>query len=145
MTKKEGFEYLNHTADVYVAAYGGSLEEAFENAALATTEVMTDSNKIQPKVSEEVELKSMDEKALLYSWIEELLYRFETENKLFSHFKVHTIREHENGVRLEAEIRGELFNPERHPQKLGVKAITYHLMEIEKKQDKTTLKFILDV
>jgi len=48
-------------------------------------------------------------------------------------------------VRLEAEIRGELFNPERHPQKLGVKAITYHLMEIEKKQDKTTLKFILDV
>ena len=50
-----------------------------------------------------------------------------------------------NGVRLEAEMHGEVFNPERHPQKLGVKAITYHLMEIEKKQDKTTLKFILDV
>jgi SHS2 domain-containing protein len=144
MTKRRGFEYLEHTADVYVAAYGRSLEEAFENAALATTEVMTDSNKIEPKVREEVELESDDEKALLYDWIEELLYRFETENKLFSRFKVHIIRE-ENGVRLEAEISGELFNPERHPQKVGVKAITYHLMEIEKKQDKTTLKFILDV
>jgi SHS2 domain-containing protein len=145
MTKRRGFEYLEHTADVYVAAYGRSLEEAFENAALATTEVMTDSNKIEPKVRDEVELESDDEKALLYDWIEELLYRFETGNKLFSRFKVHKIREHENGVRLEAEMSGELFNPERHPQKVGVKAITYHLMEIEKKQDKTTLKFILDV
>ena len=145
MKKTRGFEYLEHTADVYVAAYGRSLEEAFENAALATTEVMTDSNKIEPKVREEVELKSVDEKALLYNWIEELLYLFETGNKLFSHFKVHRIKEHENGVRLEAEMYGEVFDPERHPQKLGVKAITYHLMEIEKKQDKTTLKFILDV
>jgi SHS2 domain-containing protein len=145
MTKRRGFEYLEHTADVYVAAFGRSLEEAFENAALATTEVMTDSKKIEAKVREEVELESDDEKALLYDWIEELLYRFETGNKLFSRFKVHTIREHENGVRLEAEMSGELFNPERHPQKVGVKAITYHLMEIEKKRDKTTLKFILDV
>ena len=137
MTKRRGFEYLEHTADVYVTAYGRSLEEAFENAALATMEVMRDSNKIEPKVREEVELKSMDEKALLYNQIEELLYRFETENKLFSRFKVHTIREHENGVKLEAEIRGEVFNPERHPQKVGVKAITYHLMEIERKQDRS--------
>jgi SHS2 domain-containing protein len=145
MTKTVGFEYLEHTADVYVAAYGSSLEEAFENAALVTTEVMTDSKKIEPELCDEVELKSMDEKALLYNWIEELLYRFETENNLFSHFKVHKIREHENGVMLEAEMHGEVYDPERHPQKLGVKAITYHVMEIEKKQDKTTLKFILDV
>jgi SHS2 domain-containing protein len=145
MKNTKGFEYLEHTADVYVAAYGRSLEEAFENAALATMEVMTDSNNIDHKIREAVELESDDEKALLYIWIEELLYRFETENKLFSHFKVHSIEEHGNGLRLEAEMRGEVFDPERHPQKLGVKAITYHLMEIEKKQDRTTLKFLLDV
>lgn len=145
MKKTTGFEYLEHTADVYVAAYGRSLEEAFEKAALATMEVMTDTNNIDPKIREAVELESNDEKALLYIWIEELLYRFETEDKLFSQFDVHSIEEHGNGLRLEAEMRGEVFDPKRHPQKLGVKAITYHLMEIEKKQDRTTLKFLLDV
>jgi SHS2 domain-containing protein len=144
MAKTVDFEYLEHTADVYIAAYGRTLEEAFEKAALATTEVMTDTNKIEPKIHG-VELISVDEKALLYNWIEELLYRFETGNKLFSQFNVHTIREHKNGLRLKAEIQGETFDPEKHPQKLGVKAITYHLMEIEKKQDKSTLKFLLDV
>ena len=39
---KKRFRFLEHTADAYVEAYGSSLEEAFENAALASTEVMTE-------------------------------------------------------------------------------------------------------
>ena len=29
------FEFLEHTADVYVRAYGATMEEAYANAALA--------------------------------------------------------------------------------------------------------------
>ena len=36
------FEFLEHTADVYIRAYGKTMEEAYENAALAMFEVMTD-------------------------------------------------------------------------------------------------------
>ncbi|MGQ9459715.1 MAG: archease [Candidatus Bathyarchaeaceae archaeon] len=142
---KKRFEFLEHTADAYIAAYGESLEEAFENAALATFEVMTDLKKVKPKVEETVELEAHDESALLYSWLEELLIRFETTGNLYSRFKVLNIEETPTGLKLRAKAWGEPYNPERHPSKVGIKAVTYHRMEIVKKPKSVTLKFILDI
>lgn len=141
----EGFEFLEHTADVYIAAYGASLEQAFENAALASTEVMTDTGKVEPSLEETVEIGAHDLKALLYSWLEELLIRFDTNGILYSRFKINVIEQTEEGFRLEARIWGEEFDPEKHPQELGIKAVTYHRMEIIKQPECVTLKFILDV
>jgi SHS2 domain-containing protein len=142
---KKRFEFLEHTADAYIAAYGESLEEAFENAALATFEVMTDIKKIKPKTEETIELEAHDESALLYSWLEELLIRFETTGNLYSRFKVLNIEETPTGLKLRAKAWGEPYNPERHPSKVGIKAVTYHRMEIVKKPKSITLKFILDI
>jgi len=142
---KKRFEFLEHTADAYIAAYGESLEEAFENAALATFEVMTDLKKIKPKVEETVELEAHDESALLYSWLEEFLIRFETTGNLYSRFKVLNIEETPSGLKLKAKAWGEPYNPERHPSKVGIKAVTYHRMEIVKKPKAVTVKFILDI
>ena len=41
------FELLEHTADIYVAAYGVNMAEAFENAATAMFEVITDIAKVE--------------------------------------------------------------------------------------------------
>jgi SHS2 domain-containing protein len=139
------FEYLEHTADVYVAAYGASLEQAFENAALASTEVITDTDKIESRSEDTVEIEAHDLKALLYSWIEEFLVRLDADGLLYSRFEIHFIEKSEKGFRLKAKIWGEEFDPEKHPQKLGIKAITYHRMEIDEQPGRVTLKFILDV
>lgn len=143
--KERRFRFLEHTADAYIEAYGDTLEDAFENAALATLEVMTDSEKVEPETEDEVEVKAHDEYALLYNWIEELLIRFETTQKLYSRFKISSIEETAGGFRLKAKIWGEPFNPEKHLSKVGVKAITYHRMEIVRKPKKVTVKFILDI
>lgn len=142
---KKRFEFLEHTADAYIAAYGESLEEAFENAALATFEVMTEPDKIKPKVEEIVELEAHDESALLYSWLEEFLIRFDTTGNLYSRFKVLNIEETPSGLKLRAKAWGEPYDPERHPSKVGIKAVTYHRMEIVKKPKAVTVKFILDI
>jgi SHS2 domain-containing protein len=139
------FKFLEHTADAYIEAYGGTLEEAFENAAFATMEVMTDAEKVEPRIEDSVEAEAHDESALLYNWIEELLIRFETTENLYSRFKISSIEETPDGLRLRARIWGESFDPEKHPQKVGVKAITYHRMEIVKEPKKVTVKFILDI
>lgn len=139
------FEFLEHTADAYVAAYGKTLEEAFENAAYATFEVMTEAEKIEPKIEENVEVEGYDEQALLYNWLEELLVKFDTTGKLYSRFKISKIEKTKEGYRLKAKIWGETYNPERHPQKVGIKAVTYHRMEIIKKPEQVTLRFILDI
>jgi len=139
------FEFLEHTADVYIAAYGATLEEAFENAALATFEVMTDTRKIAHKIEYTIKVEAPDEQSLLYSWLEQLLVNFETKGNLYSSFEIPKIEKTGKGFTFTARIRGEPFNPEKHPQKVGIKAVTYHRMEIDKKPSKVTIKFILDI
>ena len=145
MDKTGKFEFLEHTADVYVAAHGKTLEEAFENAALAMFEVMTDTDKVRVEAEDNFEVEAEDEFALLYSWLEVLLVNFETKNMLYSQFQIAGIEETEEGFRIKAAAWGEKFNPEKHAQKVGVKAVTYHRMEILKKYNKVTLEFILDI
>jgi len=140
------FEFLEHTADLYIAAYGVSLEEAFENAAAAMFEGMTELDRIKPRIEDKVEVEGYDKQALLYNWLEALLLKFETENRLYSRFKIAQIEKTATGFRLTARITGELFDPDRHPSKVGVKAVTYHRMEIvENRKEGVTVKFILDI
>jgi len=139
------FEFLEHTADAYIAAYGEDLVEAFENAALAVFETMTETEKVEPKIEEEIRVEGFDEKSLLYNWLEALLVKFEVSGNLYSKFKIMSIEKTADGYRLLAKAWGEPFNPEKHPQKVGVKAVTYHKMEIVKQKGKVTVKFILDI
>jgi len=145
MDKTGKFEFLEHTADVYIAAHGKTLAEAFENAALAMFEVMTDTEKVSPDVADSVEVEAEDGYALLYSWLEALLVKFETENMLYSKFEISSIDETAEGFRVKAAVWGEKFNAEKHTQKVGVKAVTYHRMEIIKDIDNVRLEFILDI
>lgn len=48
MNLEKKFEFFDVTADVGIRAYGKTLEDAFENAALAMFEVMTDTSRINP-------------------------------------------------------------------------------------------------
>jgi len=139
------FDFLEHTADVFIAAYGKTLTEAFENAALAMFEVITDTDKVSPDIEGSVEVEAEDEYALLYSWLEALLVKFETENMLYSKFKISNLKETSGGFRIQATVWGEKFNAKKHTQKVAVKAVTYHRMEIIKEIDKVTLEFILDI
>src|SRR5512137_2949387 len=89
MAENQGkFEFLEHTADILIAAHGQNLEEVFENAALAMFEVMTDTTKIAAVQEDVVEVAAEDEYALLYSWLEALLVKFEINGMLFSKFKI---------------------------------------------------------
>jgi len=138
------FEFLEHTADVYVAAYGANLEEAFENAALATFQAMTEVDEVQAAMEDVIEVRGQDEQALLYNWLEELLVKFEVTYNIYSRFEVSSIEKTPSSLRLKARIWGEPFDPGKHPQKVGIKAVTYHLMEIIKGQKGVTVKFLLD-
>ena len=145
MDRKKGYEPLEHTADAYLAAYGRDLAEAFENAASGMFNVMTEIEKIRPVIEDEVEVSGEDEYALLYNWLEALLLRFELKSMLYSKFKISELSQGSHGFVLKAEIWGERFDPKRHLQKVGIKAITYHQMEIITAPNNVTLKFLLDI
>jgi SHS2 domain-containing protein len=139
------FEFLEHTADVYIRAHGKTIEEAYENAALATIETMTNTEKVAQTQETTLEVEAEDQYALLYNWLEALLVKFETENVLYSKFQITNWQETAETFKFKAKIWGEKFDPQRHPQKVGVKAVTYHRMVIIRERDRVVLEFILDI
>ena len=139
------FEFLEHTADVYIRAHGVTMEEAYQNAALAMFETMTDSAKIAQTQLETLDVEAEDQYALLYNWLEALLVKFETENMLFSKFEITDWKETPESFKFKAKVWGEKFNPKKHPQKVGVKAVTYHLMMVIREPERAVLEFILDI
>jgi SHS2 domain-containing protein len=76
-SQQKQYEYMEHTADVKFLAYGKTLEEVFENAALAMFNVIIDTDKVSGETTREVFLKSPDLEFLLVDWLSELLYLFE--------------------------------------------------------------------
>jgi SHS2 domain-containing protein len=142
---KKRFRFLEHTADAYIEAYGVNLEEAFGNAAAAMTDVMTELKTVEAKTEENFVVEAQDEPALLYSWLEELLLEFELKGKLYSRFEVSCIEEVSGGFRLSARAWGEAYDSGKHPTKVGIKAATYHMMQILKQPDSVTLRFLLDI
>ena len=139
------FEFLEHTADVYIRAHGRTMQEAYENAALAMFETMTDSAKIAQTQEETVEVEAEDQYALLYSWLEALLVKMETEGMLYSKFQITDWKETSDAFKIKAKIWGEKFDAKKHPQKVAVKAVTYHLMVIIHDVDRVVLEFIIDI
>ena len=139
------FEFLEHTADVYIRAYGKTMEEAYANSALALFEVMTDTDKIAQTKEEKLQVEAEDQYALLYNWLEALLVKFETEGMLYSKFEITDWKETEENFAFKAKIWGEKYDARKHPQKVGVKAVTYHRMMIIREKDSAVLEFILDI
>jgi len=137
------FEFFDVTADVGYKAYGDTLEEAFENAALAMFEVVTDTSKVESKVERKIEVESEDECALLYDWLSEFLVLLDVDFLVFSKFKV-KIEKRDDGLYLEGTVWGDEFNPDIHESRAEVKAVTYHLMDI-KKDNRYMVQVILDI
>ncbi len=140
-----GFDHLEHTADVLIEARGSSLSEAFETAALATYEVMTDTSRVEPKVKVEVEVEGYDLFNLLYRWIEELIAYTDSQRLVFSRFKVKEIELGQDYARLKAEAWGEEFDGERHPSRTVVKAMTYAQMSMREENGCWTIRFVVDI
>ncbi|MBS7646089.1 MAG: archease [Candidatus Bathyarchaeia archaeon] len=143
--RKKPYELLEHAGDAYIAAHGGTLGEALENAARAMFDVMTDIGTVEAAVKDEFTVEAGDEVELLHEWLNKLLIAFDIEGKLYSKFKVKEIGGGDGGILLRAEAYGEPFNPSKHPSKVEVKAVTYHKMDVERRDGEVTVRFILDL
>ncbi|MBS3171120.1 archease [Candidatus Woesearchaeota archaeon] len=137
------YKYLDHTADIMFEAYGNSLNELFENSALATEESMVNLAQIKPKLKKEISLENKNIEYLLFDFLGELIYFKDAELLLFSKIKV-DIKKEEKLYKLKALLKGEKLR-EEHEQKVDVKAITFHKFEIKKLKEKYSARVILDI
>ncbi len=124
---RNGFEIIDHTADVAIAAYGADLKKAFANAALGMFSIITDLDIVNERVIRDVEVTSEDMKDLLVSWLNELLFVCEVDKILFKRFDISELSD----TRMLAKCYGEKINLKRHKFKAEIKAATYHMLKIE--------------
>jgi protein archease len=140
-----GYRFLEHTSDAYIEAWGQNLEEAFVRAAEGFYETMLNVRNVEPKTVDLVDVQGHDEKELLYDWLEALLLKFDIDRMVYSAFDISRISQEIGPMMLQARIRGEEYDRQKHGAKAEIKGITYHLMQIEKERDIVTVRFILDL
>lgn len=141
MGKASGsYELIDHTADVGIRVEAPTAAALFETAARALTELVTDVEAVMPRLERTVELQEQSLDVLLVSWLQELLYLLDTEGLAFSRFQVSV-----DGTRLHAALWGEPFDPELHPSKSDIKAVTYHQLQVLKTGDSWEARVIFDV
>lgn len=138
------YEYLDHTSDVYVHARSETLAGIFEDAARATFEVMLNTSAVKEATVVEASINADDFEQLLYMWVDHLLYLFDAEGFAVSRAEV-SISTTDGPASLQAKIYGEGYDPARHGQRVGVKAMTYSLMRISKAGGAWEAFFVVDI
>jgi len=137
------FDFIDiTTADVAFVAYGKDLNELFADAALAMFEVMINTKQVKPKILRKIKVEGNDLESLMFNWLNELLLYVDSENLVFSDFKV---KVGEKKFSLSAECKGEKINREKHETRNGVKSATMHKMEIKKERNIWKAQVILDI
>ena len=135
------FETFDHTADIGLRVSAGTLEELFVDAARGLTSLLIENvGDVQPVRIETIQLVGTEVDYLLFDWLNELLFRFETGQLLCVEFDV---RFSEQG--LEATIRGETWDRARHRLAHEVKAITYHGLSVQQTASGWQTELILDI
>lgn len=124
-------EYFEHTADIGIRVICPTLQDIFVEAGLALFELITEKIiDVKPIQSVPIQLKQKDRDLLLFDWLNQLLYLFETQHWLFSRFEIILSVDG-----LEAVAYGEPCDSQRHPPSHEVKAITYHQLKLEQQSD----------
>ena len=136
------YETFEHTADLGLRIRAADLDTLFVEAARCLFSTIVDNlDDVNPKQFTPIAIEGSDREYLLFDWLNELLYRSETEHVLFSQFEVQVTPD---GVA--ACARGEMIDRNRHRLTHEVKAITYHGLKVEQLPDGSWLaEVIVDI
>ncbi|HCX34197.1 MAG TPA: archease [Rhodocyclaceae bacterium] len=114
------WEHFPHPSDIGVRGIGATREEAFAQAAMALTAVVTDPALIAPRDAIAIEAEGADDDLLFMAWLDALIYEMATRRMLFSRFEPHI-----DAGRLRATLWGEAVDVAKHRPAVEIKAATF--------------------
>ena len=134
------YEVFEHTADLGLRVIAADLETLFADAARGIFSIVVAN-------LDDVRLVRRDRSRwpaqidfLLFDWLSELLYVFETERLVLADFTVRL-----TSAGLTATARGEPLDPARHVLAHEVKAVTYHGLNVEQTDAGWRAEVIVDI
>ena len=144
--KEAGFIFEDHTADVQALCWGSTLEEAFNQTAYSLMATISPNlDKISPKTEKKIKIEAEDKEALLFDFLSEFLYIFDVNELIFSKIEVQQIKQIGDHFNLDAVLKGEKFDTNKHEIGIEVKAITYSFMEIDENKEEVKIRIVFDI
>ena len=135
------YELIDHTADLGILVRAPQLPALFSAAARALFDLTCDLSQVSPGEQLRLSLEDPELDCLMVKWLNELIFLHETRRLLFSEFAVRI----SDGYRLDARLGGEMLDPQRHALFRGIKAATYHQLQILKQDAIWSARIIFDV
>lgn len=124
-----GWDHLSHGADIGVRGRGWTLNEAFEQAALALTAVVTNPERVRADTEVHITCEAPDPELLLVEWLNGVIYEMASRKMLFGRFEVST----SEGRALHASAWGETVDCTRHEPAVEPKGATYTGLSVRQK------------
>ena len=120
------WEHFPHDADVGLVGIGATKAEAFRQAAIALTAVVTDPGKVRTVMPVSVVCRAPSDELLLVEWLDALIYEMSVRSMLFGDFAVEIV-----DGELRATARGEEVDVERHEPAVEIKGATLTALRLE--------------
>jgi len=121
---KARWEHFPHDADVGVRGFGATAAEAFEQAALALTAVVTQAQ-VEPKIRVDVVCEAPDLELLFVEWLNAIIYEMAVRGMLFGRFAVRI-----ESTRLAGILWGEPVDVARQAPACEPKGATYTALKV---------------
>ena len=140
------FELREHTADVAVAARGPTLGEAFAAVADGLAAAMCDEIPAEGGERHDLTVRAEDREALLFDYLDELIYRRDVDSVLPVDHEARVARE--SGADGDGEwlLTGSFRGiPLDEVVARDVKAVTYSEMRVAREGEEWTAYVVLDV
>ncbi|TAM51748.1 MAG: archease [Paraburkholderia sp.] len=128
------WEHFHHGADIGIRGIGDTLCEAYEQAALALTAIVTEPDCVRPVRTVAVSCAAPDHELLLIDWLNAIIYEMAVRRMLFGHFDVE-LRERRPSTLLSARISGETVDATRHRPVVEPKGATYTELHVGQRAD----------
>lgn len=135
----EAYSYFDHDADIGITGRGATLEQAFENAALAMFAIMSDVAALHSEITVQFDFEEADVELALVSWLNLLLAYARQRQAVFGHFRVQRAGDNWRG-----EASGQRWD-EHMERGVEVKGATLTMLAMEHTADGWEARCIVDV
>lgn len=129
-SKTPRWEHFEHQADIGIRGIAPTLEQAFEQAAVAMTAVITDPALVADSTAVPITCAAPDTELLLLSWINELVYEMSAHGLLFKRYQVII-----DDGKLSATAFGIAVDRQKHQPAVEVKGATFTGLHVYQQAD----------
>lgn len=126
------WEHFEHDADIGIRGIAPTLEQAFEQAAVAMTAVMTNPDWVSASKTVTMHCEAPDTELLLVSWINELVYEMAVNRLVFNRYQVVI-----DDGKLSATAFGEAVDRKKHQIAVEIKGATFTELRVYQQDDGT--------